>query len=191
MERRRARVARAPRWGRSTTIVYVTGPSATRARSIRTGSPEPDRPRSGRAALDLEGAHHSMRFIHIADVHLDTPFARHTPELRSRLRDASRESFRRAVSLGIAQSVDAFVIAGDLFDGETLELSTERFIREEFARLSAAGIQVVYATGNHDPGNSSVRDDRIEWPENVTVVGGPDPGDDRHRAGGRGPGRPG
>jgi DNA repair exonuclease SbcCD nuclease subunit len=71
--------------------------------------------------------------------------------------------------------VDAFVIAGDLFDGETLALSTERFLGEEFARLGEAGITVVYATGNHDPGSGTAHAGRIEWPANVVVADGPEP----------------
>lgn len=116
-----------------------------------------------------------MRLIHIADVHLDAPFARHAPELRGRLRDASREAFRSAISLALTQRVDAFVIAGDLFDGDTLELSTERFLTDELLRLGQAEIVAVYATGNHDPGSGSLHAGRIDWPSHVVVADGPSP----------------
>ena len=42
-----------------------------------------------------------MRFLHVADVHLDTPFASRSPEVRARLRDATREAFRAAVDLAL------------------------------------------------------------------------------------------
>jgi DNA repair exonuclease SbcCD nuclease subunit len=59
-----------------------------------------------------------MRFLHIADVHLDTPFAGRSDDVRRRLREASREALRRALSCAIAERVHAVLMAGDLFDGE-------------------------------------------------------------------------
>ena len=65
-----------------------------------------------------------MRFLHVADVHLDTSFSGRSEAVRRRLRDASREAFRRAVDLAIREDVHAFLIAGDLFDGERLSFQT-------------------------------------------------------------------
>lgn len=112
-----------------------------------------------------------MRFLHLADVHLDTPFAGRTEALRSRLRDASREAFRRAVDEAILEEVDAVLLAGDLFDGSRLSFETERFLLRELDRLGEAGIGVVYATGNHDPGRGGLRAHGLEWPAHVEVVG--------------------
>ena len=116
-----------------------------------------------------------MRFIHIADAHLDTLFAGRSEALRQRLRDASRTAFRRAVAAAIAHEVHAFLIAGDLFDGERLSFETERFLLAELERLGAAGIDVVYVTGNHDPGGSRSRAGRLAWPSNVHVMGEAEP----------------
>lgn len=115
-----------------------------------------------------------MRFLHLADVHLDTPFAGREPEVRTRLRDAVREAFRRAVDLALEESLDAFVIAGDLFDGETFTFETERFLVEQLGRLTRRGVTVVYATGNHDPGEETARRSP-EWPEGVHVADGSRP----------------
>ena len=109
-----------------------------------------------------------MRFLHLADVHLDTPFAGRRPEVRRRLRGAVREAFGTAVDTALEESVDAVVIAGDLFDGATLSFQTERFLLDELRRLTEVGIPVVYATGNHDPGRQQRRS-RIEWPTGVHV----------------------
>ncbi len=111
-----------------------------------------------------------MRFIHIADVHLDTLFAQRDEYIREKLREAVRTAFSRAVDLAITEEVDAFLIAGDLFDGERLSFETERLLLAEMAKLQQAGVQVVYATGNHDPGRESHRSWQLEWPSNVTVV---------------------
>jgi DNA repair exonuclease SbcCD nuclease subunit len=112
-----------------------------------------------------------MRFVHVADVHLDTSFAGRSEPVRQRLRDASRETFRRAVDLAIREDVHAFLIAGDLFDGERLSFPTERFLLEQSARLADHGITVVYATGNHDPGSPDTGPRSLPWPANVHVVG--------------------
>ena len=115
-----------------------------------------------------------MRFIHISDVHLDTAFAGRPDALRSRLRHASFEALERCVSAALTEEVDALLIAGDLFHGPYLSFETERFLLEQLGRLEGAGIQVVYATGNHDPGTGR-RATGLEWPDGVTVIARGDP----------------
>jgi len=116
-----------------------------------------------------------MRFLHLADVHLDTPFAGRSEALRNRLRTASRQALGRAVDEALTMKVDAVLIAGDLFDGSRLSFATERFLLEELDRLGGAGIQVVYATGNHDPGRAAPGGRGPTWPDHVTVVGRREP----------------
>lgn len=111
-----------------------------------------------------------MRFVHVADVHLDTSFSGRTPEVRARLREASRRAFRAAVDLAIREDVHALLIAGDLFDGDRLSFPTERFLLEETARLGDHGITVVYATGNHDPATVATGPRRLDWPSNVRMA---------------------
>ena len=115
-----------------------------------------------------------MRFIHIADVHLDTAFAGRSDDTRNRLRQASRDALARCVEVAIAERVDAVLIAGDLFDRDHLSFATERFLLARLAELADADVQVVYATGNHDPGNA-VRDGGLDWPGNVTVIDAEEP----------------
>lgn len=115
-----------------------------------------------------------MRFIHIADVHLDTAFGGRSEAVRNRLRQALRDALARCVDLAVADKVDAVLIAGDLFDGPRPSFATERFLLAQLGRLGAAGIQVVYATGNHDPG-SGPRAGAIGLPGNVAVASGEEP----------------
>lgn len=112
-----------------------------------------------------------MRFVHVADVHLDTSFAGRSEPVRRRLREASREAFERAVDLAIREDVHAFLIAGDLFDGDRLSFRTERFLLEQAARLADHDVTVVYATGNHDPGSPARGPRPLAWPSNVHVAG--------------------
>lgn len=111
-----------------------------------------------------------MRFLHVADVHLDTSFAGRSEAVRRRLREASREAFQRAVDVALQEQVDAVLIAGDLFDGERLSFETERFLMEQVGRLGDHGITVVYATGNHDPGSVSGGPRALQWPPNVVTA---------------------
>ena len=115
-----------------------------------------------------------MRFIHIADVHLDTAFAGRSEDVRSRLREAAREAFARCVDTALSESVHAVLIAGDLFDGPRLSFGSERVLLRQLAVLADAGIQVVYATGNHDPGSGQGVQD-LAWPDNVTVIADGEP----------------
>ncbi len=115
-----------------------------------------------------------MRFIHIADVHLDTAFAGRSDDTRNRLRQASRDALARCVEVAIAEKVDAVLIAGDLFDGAQLSFASERFLLARLEELADADIQVVYATGNHDPGNA-LRAGGLDWPRNVTVIDAEEP----------------
>jgi len=109
------------------------------------------------------------KFLHLADVHLDTPFQVRTKELRMFLRQAIREAFQRAIDLAISEKVHAVLIAGDLFDNQTLSFATERVRVEQMKRLYEAKIPVFYAPGNHDPAGVIYRRSLIEWPDNVKV----------------------
>ena len=97
-------------------------------------------------------------------MHLDTPYRRHDEAVRARLREAGREAFTRLVDLALERKVDALLLAGDLFDNEWLTLATERVLVEELTRATSAGLTVVYATGNHDPGRANYRAMDIDWP---------------------------
>lgn len=116
-----------------------------------------------------------MRILHLADVHLDTAFTGRSADIRSRLRQATREAFRSAVQLAVDEGVHAVLIAGDLFDSHRLSFETEGFLVAELKRLVDAGIAVVYCTGNHDPGSGRRSRRPIPWPDGVHVVDGPEP----------------
>jgi len=111
-----------------------------------------------------------MRFVHLADVHLDTSFAGRSAAVRRRLREASRDAFSRAADLAIREDANALLIAGDLFDGDRLSFQTERFLLEQMRRLKQHDVTVVYATGNHDPGSPLSGPRPLDWPANVHVA---------------------
>jgi DNA repair protein SbcD/Mre11 len=116
-----------------------------------------------------------MRFLHLADIHLDTLFLGRSEELRRRLREASREALSRGLALARERDLDAVLLAGDLFDSERLSLATERFLAREFAAMAEAGIPVFHAAGNHDPSGGGGRVGAFRWPVGVHRFRGPEP----------------
>ncbi len=111
-----------------------------------------------------------MRLLHLADLHLDAAFQSRSRPVRESLRSAARNALSSAIDEALSRQVDAVLIAGDLFDGERLSVQTERFLGEVFGRLASGGIQLVYATGNHDPGGASSAARRLTLPQQVSVV---------------------
>ncbi|EEF26014.1 conserved hypothetical protein, partial [Ricinus communis] len=62
----------------------------------------------------------NMRFIHAADIHLDSPLhglSAYADAPAAMLRNSTREAFSSLVATAIDESVDFVVIAGDLYDG--------------------------------------------------------------------------
>lgn len=109
-----------------------------------------------------------MRFIHTADIHLDSPLTglsayRDAPaEL---LRTATRDAFEKLVDEAIAEQVDFMVIAGDLYDGNWKDFNTGIFFVRQMGRLRQVGIPVYLLLGNHDAENEMTR--RLQLPDNV------------------------
>lgn len=94
-----------------------------------------------------------MKFIHFADVHLDSPF-RGLSFLPSKefnqIYQAADQSLIRIVDLALAEKVDLVLIAGDTFDSAKPSPRSQLFFAEQIKRLTDAQIQVVMIFGNHD-----------------------------------------
>ncbi len=114
-----------------------------------------------------------FRFVHIADIHLDTPFQNRDKKLRQILGECVRESFSGAVDLAIQREAHALLIAGDLFDGNALSYRTVKFLQQELNRLCERGIEVFYSPGNHDP--IAQNEQAIDWPDNVHIFSSSEP----------------
>ncbi len=114
-----------------------------------------------------------VRFIHAADLHLDTAFpglARQvSPDLARRLREATFVALERLVTLCEEEKPDFLILAGDTYNQEDLSLKAQLALRDACARLGNKGIRVFLAHGNHDPLSSRLK--TLDWPDNVTVFG--------------------
>src|ERR1035441_2668645 len=84
-----------------------------------------------------------MRFIHCADVHLDTPLqglAQYTGAPVDEIRNATRRAFEKILNAAISEKVDFIIIAGDLYDTGLKSFESALFFNKEMARLKDAGI---------------------------------------------------
>ncbi|WP_257458337.1 metallophosphoesterase family protein [Archangium lipolyticum] len=94
-----------------------------------------------------------FKFVHAADLHLDTPF-RGIPadsSLLSTFQQATFRAFARVVDLCLRERVTFLVLAGDLFDAKDRSVRARLALRRELDRLHVAGIQTFIVHGNHDP----------------------------------------
>jgi DNA repair exonuclease SbcCD nuclease subunit len=113
-----------------------------------------------------------MKFIHAADIHLDSPLAglaAYKDAPADRLRTVTRDAFTRLIDLAIEEAVDFMVIAGDLYDGGWKDYNTGHFFCRCMGRLRQAGIPVFLLHGNHDAESDMTR--RLVLPDNVRVFG--------------------
>lgn len=111
-----------------------------------------------------------MKFIHTADIHLDSPLTglgAYPDAPATQLRSASRDAFTALVERAIDEEVDFFVIAGDLYDGTWRDFRTGLFFCAEMGRLKRAGIPVFVLYGNHDAESEMTR--KLDLPDNVKL----------------------
>ncbi len=101
-----------------------------------------------------------FRFLHLADLHLETSFGGRR-STRERLRRATFEAFEAAVDYAIEGALHAVVVAGDLYDDPLLSIRTELMLDRQVARLDEAGVWFVAVCGNHDPGGPRHRSSRL------------------------------
>ena len=109
-----------------------------------------------------------IKFIHTADLHLDTPFKGLTSwnrDLAGKLKDATFKSFGRIIDLCLKENVDFLIISGDVFESDNLSLAAQLKFVSELRKLSDKGIPAYFVCGNHDPLSSWI--DTIQLPENA------------------------
>ncbi|MBF0864890.1 MAG: DNA repair exonuclease [Gluconobacter potus] len=95
----------------------------------------------------------SFRFLHAADIHLDSPLrglSRYEGLPEAEIRGSTRRALDRLVETALTEKVDFVVLAGDLYDGSWQDVGTGLYMVRALSRLVQAGIRVVTLSGNHD-----------------------------------------
>jgi len=109
-----------------------------------------------------------FRFIHAADIHLDSPLLGlrgYDSAPSQRLRSAPRRALENLVDFAIRSNVDFLLIAGDVFDGNWRDFATGQFFVKQMAKLRDCKIPVYLIAGNHDAENKMTRS--LPYPDNV------------------------
>jgi exonuclease SbcD len=108
----------------------------------------------------------------VADVHLDQAFMWAGPDVGRRLRQAIRDALRSAVQVAADADVDAFCVAGDLYEDDLYAADTPEFLQGLFASLSPK--PVLLAPGNHDFAGPMSPYRTVDWTPNVHVFSEPE-----------------
>ena len=90
-----------------------------------------------------------LRLLHTADVHLG---ARHADlgDAAATQRERQFAAFVASVDLAIAERVDLFLVAGDLFDSNVQPRRSVERVGHELARLVQARVRSILVPGTHD-----------------------------------------
>lgn len=110
-----------------------------------------------------------MKFIHAADIHLDSPLgglSRYEGAPAEAMRTATRRAFENLVSYTLEEDADFVLIAGDLYDTDWKDYNTGLFFNRCMSQLQEAEIPVLMVRGNHDAGCQITR--QLKMPANVT-----------------------
>jgi DNA repair protein SbcD/Mre11 len=105
-----------------------------------------------------------MKFVHSADIHLDSPLRgldNYAGAPQEQIRGATRKALQNLTELCIRERVDFLLIAGDLYDGEWQDYNTGLFFTKQMAMLREAGIKVYLVRGNHDAKSKITRELRL------------------------------
>lgn len=108
-----------------------------------------------------------IKFLHCADLHLDSPLA----ALDLRRAELRRNELRAALtSLTLSckmNSADFLLISGDLLDASRVSRDTIDLLRREFAAIPDT--KVIIAPGNHDPYTHASYYRRADFSDNVYI----------------------
>ena len=113
-----------------------------------------------------------VRFLHIADLHLDSPFkgiSSIPKEQWKDIRESTFHAFSNIIEYAVENKPDFVLIVGDIYDGENRSLRAQHLFQKGMEALQAEGIPVFICYGNHD--HLSGNWVRFQLPENVYVFG--------------------
>ena len=114
-----------------------------------------------------------IRFLHVADLHLDSPFKGISSIPKNRwkeIRESTFQAFQNMINYAVESKPDFVLIVGDIYDGEIRSLRAQHLFQKGMEALHVENIPVFICHGNHDHLSGSWV--RFQLPENVHVFGG-------------------
>ena len=110
-----------------------------------------------------------MRFIHIADIHLDTPLVglKNNRAIIKKRRAEQKQIIKDIVKKIKDEEIPVFIIAGDVFEQKFVEKKTVEYLINLFQLIPDTTILIT--PGNHDPLIKNSPYKTFAWPENVHI----------------------
>ena len=110
-----------------------------------------------------------MKFVHIADIHFDSPFInlsdRETFGDLKRLEQ--RKVFKKVIEYIKQNNIKYLFISGDLYEHQYIRQSTIEYINNLFKEIPETKIFI--SPGNHDPYIKNSYYNKFNWNENVKI----------------------
>ena len=110
-----------------------------------------------------------MKFIHIADMHFDSPFKNlaDKPGLGDKMRMEQRRAFKQVIEYIQENKIPYLFISGDLYEQKYIRKSTIEYINNLFKEIP--NTKIFISPGNHDPYIKNSYYNQLEWNKNVKI----------------------
>lgn len=110
-----------------------------------------------------------MKFIHIADMHFDSPFVNLSDKdgLGDLRRLEQRKVFKKVTEYIKENNIKYLFISGDLYEQKYIKKSTIEYINNLFKEIPETRIFI--SPGNHDPYTKNSYYNKFYWNENVKI----------------------
>ncbi len=112
-----------------------------------------------------------MKFVHIADMHFDSPFVNLSDResMGDLKRLEQRKVFKKVIEYIKENKIEYLFIAGDLYEQQYIRKSTIEYINNLFKEIPQTKIYI--SPGNHDPNLKNSYYNKFKWNENVKIFG--------------------
>ena len=110
-----------------------------------------------------------MKFVHIADMHFDSPFVNLSDKegLGDLRRLQQRKVLKKAIEYIKENNIKYLFISGDLYEQKYIKKSTIEYINNLFKEIPETKIFI--SPGNHDPYTKNSYYNKFYWSENVKI----------------------
>ncbi len=108
-----------------------------------------------------------MKFIHSADIHLDSPFALLPPDRAAVRRNEIRAAFTSMLLYARLNACDMVILSGDIIESAYATRDTANLLIREFEAMPK--VKIIIAPGNHDPYEKGSLWSSQSFPDNVFI----------------------
>ena len=112
-----------------------------------------------------------MKFVHIADMHFDSPFIKLSDKgiMGDLRRLEQRKVFKKVIEYIKENGIKYLFISGDLYENQYVKQSTIEYINNLFKEIP--NTKIFISPGNHDPLIKNSYYNKFIWNKNVKIFG--------------------